>query len=424
MPSGRSLSRCAPVGARGKGHFMRVRVPACLLVALIAMSLAPARAQYRGGPPAVGVVRATQQPITETSEFVGRIQAVDRVALIARVTAFLEQQLFIEGAEVKKGDLLYVLEQPPFQADLAAKQATVQQAQANLTNATIAYNRAVSLLRTPAGQQSTVDDSKATMLADAALLQNAGAQVSTSRINLDYTQIHAPISGKIGRTSVTTGNVVSPSSGVLATIVSQDPMYVVFPVAVRTALELRGHYADKGGFGAVRIKIRLPDGRIYGQAGTLNFIDNTVSPSTDTIVLRGTIPNPPLNGGKMNGVPARELVDGEFVTVMVEGVEPVQLLTVPRAAVLSDQSGDYVYTVDAQNKVQQAPVQLGQSTPTLAAVLSGLKPGDRVIVDGVQKVHPGEAVSAGPASPPVSVGPRSSQATTGQTVTGKSTAGK
>jgi membrane fusion protein (multidrug efflux system) len=386
---------------------MRLCVPASLLAAVMVMFVSPAAAQKHGGPPAVGVVRAAMRPITETSEFVGRIQAMNRVALVARVTAFLEKQLFTEGAEVKKGDLLYVLEQPPFQADLAAKQATVQQAQATLANATLAYRRATSLLRTPAGQQSTVDDTRATMLADAALVQNAEAQVRTSQLNLDYTQIHAPISGKIGRTSVTVGNVVSPSSGVLATIVSQNPMYVVFPVAVRSALDLRERYAGKGGFNALRIKIRLPDGRIYGQTGTLNFIDNTVSASTDTIVLRGSIPNPRLPGAKIGGATQRELVDGEFVTVMVEGVQPVQLLTIPRAAVLSDQSGDYVYTVDAQNKVRQAPVQLGQSTPMLATVLTGLQPGERVIVDGVQKVHPGQVVSPGPASPAVSASPAS-----------------
>ncbi|HTW72677.1 MAG TPA: efflux RND transporter periplasmic adaptor subunit [Acetobacteraceae bacterium] len=374
-----------------------------------------ARAQFPGGPPAVGVVRAEMRPITETSEFVGRIQATDRVALVARVTAFLEQRLFTEGAEVNKGDLLYVLEQPPFQADLAAKQATVQQLQANLTNATIAYNRAMALLRTPAGQQSTVDDSRATMLADAALVQNAEAQVETSRINLGYTEIRAPISGKIGRTAVTIGNVVSPGSGTLTTIVSQDPMYVVFPIALRTALELRQHYAAQGGFsGAVQIRIRLPDGRIYGQTGKLNFIDNTVSQSTDTIILRGTIPNPPLRESKIGNAPVRELVDGEFVTVLLEGVQPVQVLTVPRAAVLADQSGDYVFTVDAQNKVQQTPVQLGQSTPTLAAVVGGLQPGERVILDGVQRVHPGQVVSPGPASPSLTASPASLQGASGR----------
>jgi membrane fusion protein, multidrug efflux system len=385
---------------------MRLRLPTCLLAALIGLSLARASAQMPGGPPpAVGEARAQMQPITETSEFVGRIQSVDRVALVARVTAYMEQRLFIEGAEVNKGDLLYVLEQPPFQADLAAKQATVLQLQANLTNATIAYNRATSLLHTPAGQQSTVDDTRATMLADAAQVQNAEAQVRTSQINLDYTEIRAPIAGKIGRTALTVGNVVTPNSGTLAMIVSQDPMYVVFPISVRTGLELRERYADKGGFNAVVIKLRLPDGRMYGQSGKLNFVDNTISASTDTIILRGSIPNPPLSESKVGDAAIRELVDGEFVTVSLEGVQPVQLLTVPRAAVLSDQRGDYVYTVGAENKVQQTRIQLGQSTPTVASVLSGLTEGAMVIVDGVQKVHPGQVVSPGPASPPMAASP-------------------
>ena len=198
---------------------------------------------------------------------------------------------------------------------------------------------------------------------------------------------------------------MSPSSGVLATIVSQDPMYVVFPISVRTGLELRERYADKGGFNAVVIRIRLPDGRMYGQTGKLDFVDNTVSASTDTIILRGTIPNPLLTDGKVGDATVRELVDGEFVSVVLEGVQPVQLLTVPRSAVLSDQQGDYVYTVDAQNKVQQARIQLGQSSPTVAAVLGGLSEGAMVITDGVQKVHPGQVVSPGPASPPVGASP-------------------
>jgi membrane fusion protein (multidrug efflux system) len=402
----------------GRTDTMRSRLPACLLAALLGLNLAHAQAPG-GAPPAVGVVRAEMQPITETSEFVGRIQATDRVALVARVTAFLEQRLFTEGAEVNKGDLLYVLEQPPFQADLAAKQATVQQLQANLVNATIAYNRAVSLLHTPAGQQSTVDDTRATMLADAAQVQNADAQVRTSQINLDYTEIHAPIAGKIGRTAVTIGNVVSPSSGTLATIVSQDPMYVVFPISVRTGLELRQRYVDKGGFNAVVIKIRLPDGRMYGQTGKLDFVDNTIAASTDTIILRGSIANPPLRDGKVGGASFRELVDGEFVTVALEGVQPVQLLTVPRAAVLSDQRGDYVYTVDAQNKVVQTRIVLGQSSPTVASVLSGLTAGALVITDGVQKVHPGQVVSPGPASPPVAANPALLQGGAGKSAAGQ-----
>jgi membrane fusion protein (multidrug efflux system) len=378
----------------------RLWPPAWWLAAmLLAVTCTDAHAQAPSGPPAVGVVHAEKKAITETSEFVGRIQATDRVALVARVTAFLEQRLFTEGTEVNKGDLLYLLEQPPFQADLAAKQATVQQMQAQLTNATTAYGRATSLLKTPAGQQSTVDDSRATMLSDAAQVQNAQAQVQMSQINLNYTEIRAPISGKIGRTSVTVGNVVTPGSGVLATIVSQDPMYVVFPVALRAALDLRDHYANQGGFNAAVIRLRLPNGKLYGQTGKLTFIDNTVSITTDTIVLRGTIPNPPMGEGRIDGFAVRELTDGEFVTVLVEGIKPVEVLAIPRSAVLSDQQGEYVYTVDAQNKVAQTRIKLGQSTATTASVVNGLSDGETVVVDGIQRVRPGIQVAPGPASP-------------------------
>jgi len=406
---------------------MNLRFPAAPLGAVLFTMLVagPALAQLpgHGGPPSVGVARAEKQPITETSEFVGRIAAINRVALVARVTAFLEQRKFVEGSEVKRGDLLYVLEQPPFQADLEAKQAAVQEAQAQVVNATLAYQRAEKLLKTPAGQQSIVDSAKATMLSDAAQVLAAQAQERQSEINLGYTEIHAPIDGKIGRTAVTIGNVVSPSSGILTTIVSQDPMYVVFPVPTRTALELRQRYAAKGGLKAVKIRLRLPDGRLYGQTGALDFIDNTVSTSTDTLILRGTIPNPLLTQATMNGA-VRELVAGEFATVLLESAEPVSLLAVPRAAVLSDQQGDYVFSVGPGNKVQESRITMGQSTPEVATVLTGLEEGEMVIVDGVQKVRPGEVVAPGPASPETGVNPATMKGHTAATDDGQSLAAR
>ncbi|HJS85582.1 MAG TPA: efflux RND transporter periplasmic adaptor subunit, partial [Acetobacteraceae bacterium] len=328
--------------------------------------------------------------ITEAQEFVGRVQAPQRVALVARVTAFLDRQAFAEGAEVKAGDLLYVLEQAPFQADLAAKQANVAQAAARLDNSKLAFERASSLLKTPAGQQAAVDLARATMLSDAAQLRNAEAQARQSAINLGYTEIRAPIAGKIGRSAVTPGNVVSPGSGTLTTLVSQDPMYVVFPVPVRTVEELRHAASGAGGpDAAYRIRLRLPDGRDYAQAGRLDFIDNTVSQGTDTIVLRGTVPNPASATG-------RELVDGEFVTVVLEGARPAEMLSIPRVAVMTDQQGDYVYTLDKDNRVQQARVTLGQTTPLLVAVRGGLTQGQVVVVDGLQKVRPGQVVAPAP----------------------------
>ena len=367
---------------------------AALLVA------APAVAQQGGPPkpPAVGVVAVERKPVTQSSDYVGRIQAVDRVNLVARVAAFLDQRFFTEGAEVKKGDLLYRLEQGPFQADVAAKQAAIAQFNAQLQNANVTLARAKALLSTPAGQQSNVDAALANQLSLRAQVQGAEAQLQQSQINLGYTEIHAPIEGKIGRTAVTAGNYVSPGSGALATIVSQDPMYVVFPVSSRTVLDLRQRNADNGGFRAVVIKIRLPDGRMYDQQGTLDFIDNTVAGNTDTITLRGVMPNPLLAGGKGGDGVLRELVDGELVTVILEDAHPLEVLTIPRAAVLSDQSGDYVYVVDREDKAQQRRVQLGQSSPTAAAVLNGLQEGDNVIVEGIQRVRPGQPVSPAPAT--------------------------
>jgi membrane fusion protein, multidrug efflux system len=377
------------------------RIPAMTLVALLFCSAGfAARAQMQGAaggpPPAVGVARAEPHAITETQEFVGRVQATQRVALAARVTAFLDRQAFTEGSEVKTGDLLYVLEQAPFQADLAAKQANVAQATAQLQNAKFAYDRASTLLKTPAGQQAAYDAAKATMLSDAAQLSAAEAQERQAAISLGYTEIRAPIAGKIGRTAVTPGNIVSPSSGTLATIVSQDPMYVVFGVPVRSVLELRKAASGEGGAeDAFRIRLRLPDGRDYAKFGRLGFIDNTVGQGTDTIILRGRIANPLV--ASPEGQPIRELVDGEFVTVLLEGARPTEVLAIPRAAVMTDQQGDYVYALDKGNHVQQTRVTLGQATPLLASVLGGLASGQTVIVDGLQKVRPGQFVAPAPA---------------------------
>src|SRR5271168_210312 len=283
-----------------------------LTVGAFSMMAAAQAQQGQAGPPAVGVLEATKRPITETNEFLGRIEAVNRVAVVARVTAFLDKRLFAEGTEIKTGDLLYQLERGPFEADLNSRQAQVAQLQATLENAKLTTDRARTLLGGPAGQQSTYDAAIANQRSLEAQVQSAQAQVQTSQINLDYTDIRSPIDGKIGRTAVTEGNVVSPGSGVLTTIVSQDPMYVLFPVSVRAGLELRERYATRGGFRAVVIKIRLPDGRLYDQTGQLNFVDNTVQQSTDTISVRGAIPNPPLHDPTTTGGPVRELTDGEF----------------------------------------------------------------------------------------------------------------
>jgi membrane fusion protein (multidrug efflux system) len=368
------------------------------IFALYLLSSGAAGQTRPGAAPAVGVIRAERQQITQSDEFISRVQAVSRVALVARVTGFLEKRLFVEGAEVRKGDLLYQLEQPPFRALVDAGKATVDQLEAQHRNAAQTLERAEQLLRTQAGPQSNVDTALAAERALAAQVAGAKAQLQTAEINLGYTEIRAPIDGMISSTAVTEGNVVSPTTGALATLVSQDPMYVIFPISARAGLDLRDRYAKTGGFGAVVIKLRLPDGRIYGENGKADYVSPTVSENTDTLIVRGVIRNPVFPGMTAGQPGSRELVDGEFVTVLLEGVEPITVLAIPRAAVLSDQQGDYVYVVDAQNQAQIRRIQLGQSTPSTAVVTNGLAEGELVISEGLQRVRPGEAVSAGPAT--------------------------
>ncbi|QIP05792.1 efflux RND transporter periplasmic adaptor subunit [Bradyrhizobium symbiodeficiens] len=375
-------------------------ITAIIALGLAALStIAPAEAQVgQARPPAVGVMEAVRRPITESNDFMGRIESPHRVSVVARVTAFLEKRYYIEGSEVKAGDLLYQLERGPFEADLAAKKAQVAQLQAMLTDARLTTDRARTLLGGPAGQQSTYDAALANQQSLEAQVQAAQAQVDLSRINLDYTEVRSPIDGQIGRTAVSEGNVVSPGSGALTTIVSQDPMYVTFPVSVREVLALRDRSVIGGGFKAVVIRIRLPDGRVYDQVGKLDFVNNTIAQNTDTIMLRGTIPNPVLKDKSGDPLTERELTDNEFVSVLLEGAEPVEVVAIPRSAVMSDQQGDYVFLLGADDKVEQRRIQLGQSTPTVASVTSGLSPGEKVIVEGLQRVRPGQPVSPGPAS--------------------------
>lgn len=375
---------------------------AAVLTLLAAAATTTAGAQQPLPPAAVGVAKAERRPITQSAEFLGRIQAVSRVGIQPRVTAFLTKRAFTEGAEVKQGDLLYLLEQDPFKADVQARQAAVAQYQAQLKNAELTLDRAQQLLRTSAGTVATVDNAQAAQLSTQAQVAAAQAQLRQSEISLAYTEIRAPIDGKIGRTSVTEGNVVSPSSGTLTTVVSQDPMYVLFPVPVRTALEVREKLAQGAGFGALKVRIRLPNGQIYQKNGTLDFVNNSVTGNTDTLQLRAVIPNPNIATERPDEELHRELLDAELVTVLLEGAKPVSRLTIPRAALLTDQGGDYVFVIDKDNKAVRRDVKLDPSvTASLAVVAGGLEEGEQVIVEGLQRVRNGQVVSPAPAAPPI-----------------------
>ena len=372
-----------------------------LLVLLLLLSV-PVFAQAPPGPPAVGVARVEERPVTESSEYVGRLQAMDRVDITARVSAFLDQRLFVEGTEVAAGALLYRLERAPYEAIVAQQDAAVAQTQARVDQTDAAFARLEALQGTPAALRATFDDARANRLAAHAALDAARALLRTAQINQDYTEIRAPIAGKIGRAAVAAGNVVGPATGPLTTIVSQDPIYVVFPIPVRALMTLEARYAATGIFGAVVVRIRLPDGRIYNQEGKINYVDPSVTANTDTIVLRARIPNPvrrpAATAGSANGPVDRELIDGAFVGVSIQGAAPVNMVTIPRAAVLADVQGNYVWVIGAENKAERRAIQLGQSTPSLAVVAKGLSVGETVVVDGVQRVRPGAVVNPAPAA--------------------------
>jgi membrane fusion protein (multidrug efflux system) len=368
------------------------------LGAAVMLNGAMARAQNADpAPPAVGVITADEQPVYSEQSYVGRIQATNIVQLDARVTGYLEQQTFKDGDEVTKGQLLYVIEQAPYQAAVDQAQAGLEQAQAQSRNADVTLGRAAALLRTPAGQQSSVDAAKATALSDSAQIDAAKAMLQTAQINLGYTEIRAPISGQIGATAVTAGNVVGPTTGTLATIVSQDPMYVSFALPVVDALKFRRGDGPQGGIAGLDLLLQLPDGKMYGQTGKIDFINNQVSANTDTLTWRGTIANPVLPGSDGVAGASRELTDGEFVTVILRNKTPQSEIMIPRQAVITDQLGDYVMKIADGNTAVRQNVTMGTQTNTSVQITKGLAPGDRIIVDGIQRVHPGIVVNPQPA---------------------------
>ena len=339
--------------------------------------------------PAVSVVEVEPQDVTPSSQFVGRVVAIDQVDLRARVQGFLEQRLFTEGQDVKKGDLLYVIEQPPFQAQVAEAQADVARAEASVAETKATLERVQQASTSGAVSKQEVDQARANDQRAQAEVLAAKAQLQIAQLNLSYTEISAPIAGRIGLTSYTIGNLVGPDSSVLATIVSEDPIYVTFPVSTRVILDVRKQAVAKGQPAEFVVRAQLPDGTTYAHPGKVNFLDIEADQTTDTIVVRAQFANP-------EGL----LVDGEFVNVTVERDKPEQRLVVPQPALQLDQAGSYVLLVNSQDEVEQRRVQTGQAYEGNLVVQSGLQAGDRVIVEGVQKVRPGMKVQATVVQPP------------------------
>jgi membrane fusion protein (multidrug efflux system) len=334
-------------------------------------------------PPAVSVVEVEPQDVTPSAQFVGRVVAIDQVDLRARVQGFLEQRLFTEGQKVKKGDLLYVIEQPPFQAQVDEAAADLARSEASVVETAATLERVQQASGSGAVSKQEVDQARANDQRAKAEVLAARAQLEIAKLNLSYTEISAPIDGRIGFTNYTIGNLVGPDSGTLATIVSQDPIYVTFPVSNRIILEVREQAIAAGKPNEFVVRAQMPDGTTYAHPGRVNFLDIEADQTTDTITVRAEFANP-------EGL----LVAGGFVNVAVERAKPEERLVVPQAALQLDQAGAYVLVVDGQDQVEQRRVQTGQAFAGNLVVQSGLQTGERVIVEGIQKVRPGMKVQA------------------------------
>ncbi|CAN5921741.1 efflux RND transporter periplasmic adaptor subunit [soil metagenome] len=350
-----------------------------LFAACLVLPGMPAIAQQGAPAPAVLVQPAESTAIADQSEYIGRAAAVDKVDLRARVKGFLGPRKFKDGDLIKKDQVVFTIEPETYEAAVDQKTAQRDSAMAALTNADLQLNRAAELLRTNTGTVAVRDQRLSEQLQAKAQLEDAKAQLRDAEIQLSYTEIKSPIDGRIGRAAVSPGNLVSPDSGVLATVVSETPIRVLFPVTQRELLEAKRD-ASIGDPPSVRLK--LADGSLYKEKGKLDFIDITVDPKTDGQIVRATFDN-------KDGF----LTDGQTVRVLLEENKPKSVVTVPQQAIALDQTGAYLFTVDDKNVVHLQRIKAGIVRNGQMVVTEGVKAGDKIVVQGQQRIRDGMTVA-------------------------------
>lgn len=345
-------------------------------------------------PPEVEVVTVTARTVPDEPEFIGQTQAFRPVEIRSQVTGIIKQLFFTEGRNVKKGDKLYLIDPVPFKAAYLNSNARVAQAQARLIQAQQEVARVRPLLEEQAVSQKNVDDAVAEMLSAKAGLEAAQSDVIKAKFDLDNTLIVAPVNGRIGRSHFYEGRLVSAQTTLLTTIDQLDPMYVNVNVPesylLRRRRELAEHKVQRPDIFQLRGIMTFSDGSVYPEEGVLDFSDVSLRPETGTLQGRFTFPNP--EGGFSPG--HSYFYPGQFVRIRIKGYIRTDAILIPQRAVQQGPSGSFVYVIGEQDKAELRPVEATSWHRKDWLIESGLKPGERVVVEGFHRVRPGVQVNA------------------------------